>query len=142
MCRPHGHNCCGPQGKLERIMFMLKVLDKTELQELENGTKLLTLKLASDDLPACIGEHMMNKCCGAEGAEALCGHHEKLHDWMASCGCMALDFTTLRPENLHITLTLNSDCSPAEMNTLLIGSAFDKDGNAHTITINAGCKHQ
>lgn len=145
MCGSHGHHNhggCGPRGKFERAMFLLKILDKTELQELENGTKILSLNLLPDELPNCLSEQMKNKRCGIENTECLCGHHEKLKGWMASCGCMALDFATLKPENLRMTLTLNSDCSPADMNTVISGSAFDQEGKTRIITITAGCKHQ
>lgn len=147
MCGPgghhhHGHGCVGPHGKLERIMFLLKVLDKTELQELEDGTKVLAMELAPNDLPNCVNEHMNNKCCGIDKVECLCGHHDKLHGWMASCGCMDLDFSTMVPERVSVKLKLNSDCSPAGMSAVITGTAADKDGKSHTITINAGCKHQ
>lgn len=147
MCGPHGHHmhshgCCGPKGKLGKAMFMLKVLDKTELQELEDGSKILTMELNADDLPNHIQEHMKNKCCGMAETDCCSGHHEKAHAWLASCGCMDLDFETLKPQSVSVKIVLKSDCSPAEITAVIKAGASDKSGKPHSITVNANCKHQ
>lgn len=146
MCGPHGHGhhihgqqggCCGPKGKFGKAMMMLKLLDKTELQELEDGSKILTIQLTPEDLPAHMKEHMKDKCCGMTEKECCNGHHEKIHSWMASCGCMDMDFDTLEPQNVSLKIVLKADCSPVEMNAVIKAGVTDKQGNAHSITVSA-----
>lgn len=137
----HSHGCCGPKGKLGKAMFMLKVLDKTELQELEDGRKLLTLTLNAEELPQHLKAHMKDKCCGISETDCCCGHHEKIHSWMASCGCMDLNFDTLEPSSVSVKITLNPDCSPSEMNAVVKAAVADNTGKARSITISADCRH-
>lgn len=138
----HGHGCCGPKGKLSKAMFMLKALDKTELQELEDGKKILTMELAAEDLPKHMKEHMKNKCCRMSEMECGCGHHEKVHGWMESCGCMDLDLETIEPQGLSLKIMLNPDCSPADVSAVIKAVVSDKDGKARSITVNANGKRQ
>lgn len=149
MCGPHGHHghhghghgCCGPKGKLGKAMFMLKVLDKTELQELEDGRKVLMMSLTAEDLPNHMKEHMKSKCCGLSEMDCCCGNHEKFQGWLASCGCMDLDFNTLEPQSVTLKIHLNSDCSPAEMNAVIKAGIADNSGKARNITLNINGKH-
>lgn len=133
----HGGGCCGPKGKLSKAMFMLKLLDKTELQELEDGRKILTLELTAEDLPKHMKEHMKNHCCGMGEKECCGGHHEKLKDWMTSCGCMDLNPETIEPQSVSLKLVLAADCSPAEVNVVIKATAADKEGKTHSITLKA-----
>ncbi len=149
MCGSHGHHghhghgngCGGPKGKLGKAMFMLKVLDKTELQELADGRKVLTMDLAADDLPSHLQEHLKNKCCGMEKMEHCCGNHEKIQDWMTACGCMDLDCETFKPLSVSVKAILKPDCSPSEMNAVIKAEVSDRNGKPHTITINANGQH-
>lgn len=148
LCGPHGHfhhqhtgSCCGPKGKFGKAMFMLKMLDKTELQELEDGGKILSLELNAEEFPAHMKEHMKDQCCGMSEKEC-CGDHEKIHRWMTSCGCMDMDFSTLEPQAVSLKVTLKPDGSPLEMNAVISAGVKDKQGQAHSITLSAVCKEK
>lgn len=133
----HGGGCCGPKGKLGKAMFMLKLLDKTELQELEDGRKSLTLELTAEDLPKHMKEHMKQHCCGTTDKECCGGHHDKLKAWLAACGCLEIDRETLEPQSVALKIILEADCSPAEVHALVKATAADKAGKGHTITLKA-----
>lgn len=80
----HGHKFEHPHGKMKgqsklgKAMMMLKLLDKTEYEELANGQKTLSLEMTMEDLPEgmrtqmeahlnCKRSHlkkMMASCCG------------------------------------------------------------------------------
>lgn len=139
----HGHCCSGGMGKLDHALFMLKVLDKTEYQEKEDGSGLFSLQLTLADLPEGIQGMIKSKCCGVEGHpsfEECCPDHAKA--WLASCGCMDLDLQTITPVSLNISLAVNADHSPSELKAVLLASAKDNAGKEHSVTINANglCK--
>lgn len=69
----HRHNtCCSKLGKVEKLLFLLKVINKTELKSLENNNKVFTLALTGEELPKYLKQH-------------ICEHFQAHHDSVEDC---------------------------------------------------------
>ncbi len=133
----HGGKCCGPMNKLDRALFMIKVLDKLEYIENNDETGVFTLVLKMEDMPEKIQESMKHRCC--EFSE----HHtlpeccpEGAKSWLTQCGCMNIDFKTMAPESLKIQVTVKEDKTPVEASVQMVVKGKDKEGNDQVMTVN------
>lgn len=118
----HRHHGCCAGGRLDKAMFMLKLLDRLELQEPGNGMKLLTLTLRAEDLSDVMKGHMkhhgVGKCC----------RNEALLRRLAEFGLTDPDFDTAEPETISLRVMVKPDYSVHEVNAAFNGSIADKGG--------------
>ncbi len=117
----HGHKFEHPHGKMKghsklgKAMMMLKLLDKTEYEELASGQKTLSLEMTMADLP--------------EGMRAQMEAHlnykrNHLKKMMASCGDEAKNGECCEPES-ECCAPEASCCSPK-------GNCCSSESNCHT----------
>lgn len=135
----HGKGCCGAHSKLDKAMFMLKMLDKTDYVENSDGTSTLSLNVTFDDLPQKVQEHMKQHCCKMHehGGADCCEKFKGAHAWLETCGCMEIDHATIKPEMVKLVVSLKSDKSPEKVELSLLVHANDQSGKARTMTLQA-----
>lgn len=132
---PHFHGgCCGPKGKLSKAMFLLKALDKLQLEESVDGTKTLILALEASDLPEGMLAHMKDKCCSHHKKDSCCAH-PGLKQWMAETGCSDLNPETCEPSSFRIKATLDKSCRPLMVEGDVIAKCQDSKGTPRTLKL-------
>lgn len=136
---PHGHSMCGqgPQGKMGKMMLLIKVLDKMQLQELDSDRKLLSIQLEADDLPHEALKMWHRKMHMHHGVKhgACCSKHTKMKQFFEASPLKKLDQETLKPEKLELKLFINKDFKVYSKTVDAVMKGQDVDGNTHTLNL-------
>jgi len=148
MCKEgHGHHhhfekCCnGAKNKMDKMMMLIKVLDKMELQELENGRKVLGLTFEGDDIPKEV-IHMLHKKMEKhhEGHGHCCGHHEKFKAMFENCPCKDINKETIRPEKVEIQVFISKEFKVESKSAHIKLNAKDFDNKEHSLSLEMNCE--
>lgn len=164
-CKPphkfmkHHNGCCGH--KIGKAMFMLKLLDRLNYEELPNGQKKLSLEMTFADLPEDMQEKMMKKraylaamkhqdgcnqdegCCSDDEAccaqaEACCEHsecHKAVKAWFVENGGCDLNVETLEMGTHSMTLIIDENAKPLEMHMACQAKAKTHSGEEKDLRI-------
>lgn len=130
----HGHDRCCSGGKFEKALFLLRALEMLNLQELENGKKVLSLIMPGEELPKHLKNHLRSCCSTSSGCCEKEGH-QKFHSWLNQCGCLDLNFESLEIQNISIKLSLSDACAPEEIAAVITAKVSDKDNSIKTVSI-------
>lgn len=131
----HGHRRCCSGSPLDKALFMLKVLDRLELEEPDNGLKVLTLTLKAEDLPDAVLQKLQG-CC----TEHPCCHSDAMARRLEACGFASADLSNLTPGSLSLRLLVKADYSVQELSLVVNGTVADSTapaGRALTATLTA-----
>lgn len=148
MCKEgHGHHhhlekCCnGAKNKMDKMLMLIKVLDKLELQELENGRKVLEITFEGNEIPKeCIA--MFHKTIEKhhEGHGNCCVNHEKFKKIFENCPCKDINKETIQPEKVEIRVFISKDFKVESKSANIKLNVKDFDNKEHSLSIKMNCE--
>jgi hypothetical protein len=121
----HPHGKMKGHSKLGKAMMMLKLLDKTEYEELANGQKTLSLEMTMADLPEGMRAQMeshLKICCSPEtnccSSESNC--HTQILKHLKASGLMDVNPDSITPEKVSIKMLLDESGKPLQADLLMV----------------------
>ncbi len=130
----HGNCGHGPKGKMGHFMMMLKVLDKMQATDLEDGRKLLSIQFEGDEIPKeCLGmiHHKMKMHHENGGPYG----HGKMKGMFEQCPCKDIDKETIKPEKIELQMFVSKDNKILSKTALIELSGKDHEGESHLMSL-------
>lgn len=125
-CTGSDNCCCGVKGKLAAFGYILRLIDKVNIDELENNAASLSLTI--DEMPEELMQHLHGRfqhCCSpAESPDQEC------------CSGMK-DLMTIEKPVITLNMLLNADKAIEKIVVTASGTAKDKDDQVHEMSFNA-----
>ena len=125
-CCTDSNDCCGIKGKLATFGYVLRLIDKINIDESDNNAVALSLNI--DEIPEELMQHIHGRfqhCCPpADSAGQEC------------CSGMK-DLMTIEKPVIAINMLLNSDKAIEKVVVTASGTQKDKDDQIHEISFNA-----
>jgi hypothetical protein len=124
-CNEESSCCCsGLKGKLSTFGYLLRLLDKIEIEELENNVIALSLKI--DEIPEDLMKHIHGKF----------QHHKSNEKSPGQAHCCMNELMTLEKPLIAINVQLNSD-KAIEKIVFMAEGKQNKVNEVHEMTLKA-----
>ncbi len=119
-------SCCGVKGKFAALGYVLKLIDKLEINELDNNAVALSLNI--DEIPVELMQHIHGRFQHHGSPEGSPG---------PQCCSGMKDIVSIEKPVIDLNVLLNADKAIEKLVITASGTARDKDDQIHEMSFKA-----